>query len=249
MKCLVSCVQFNPKLLDVENNLKVAYALTYEAARKGSRIIVLPELSFSGFSLQNKNEATQCSQDMHGYQTILFEELTRKFNCWIVFGYVEFYNGQLFNSAAILGPRGLVGNVRKHNLWGSDVLWATASEESFRTHTTPYGRLGVLICRDAKNNYRESYKYYDVGSRYYRKGDVDIIALPTNCRCDVFPNVEWVELAEQTSTNVLVSNRVGKENNMIFHGGSCIIDKNLQVLSQEQTQLQDNIIVGGEIEC
>ena len=53
---VVAAVQFNPKILDVHKNLAVAKQLTFEAAGKGARIIVLPELCISGYNLKSAAE-------------------------------------------------------------------------------------------------------------------------------------------------------------------------------------------------
>lgn len=245
--CVVSAVQFAPKLLDVHKNLAVAKQLTFEAAAKGARIIVLPELCTSGYVLQSREEAASVCQERDGYQTEAFIPLARKFNCHIVFGYVELHEGNLYNSAAIVGPSGLVGNSQKHNHWGSDALWATQSESLAPVVTTPIGRLGVLVCRDAMNNYRESYKFYKPEQRFYKKGSVDTIALLTNWGSDYgYPDNCWVELSEETGANVIVSNRVGKERDMKYKGGSCIIDRNRKVWTNGSS-FNEAAVVGGVI--
>ena len=153
---IVAAVQFAPKILDVQHNLAVGQQLAFEAAAKGANIVVLPELCTSGYVLNNVREASSCAQDRNGYQTQAFAPIARRFGCHIIFGYPEFCDGKLYNSAAIIGPGGLVGNSQKHNLWGADNLWAQPSEQVHPVINTKAGRLGVLICRDVNNNYRES---------------------------------------------------------------------------------------------
>lgn len=223
---IVAAVQFAPKLFDVQKNLAVATQLTFEAAAKGAKIIVLPELCTGGCVFRTKAEAASVSQTRNGYQTETFIPLTQKFNCYIVFGYVELYENKLYNSAVIVGPSGLVGNSQKHNLWGSDALWAEQAESLLPTVITPFGRLGVLICRDVMNNYRETYKFHKSEQRFYKNGSIDTIALLTNWGSGYgYPDNTWIELAEETNANVIVSNRFGKERDMKYKGGSCIIDR------------------------
>jgi len=174
--CVVAAVQFEPKILDVYKNLAVAKQLAFEAAGKGAKVIVLPELCLSGYVLHSEREAATVCQQRTGYQTEAFIPIAKKFNCHIVFGYVELSEGKLYNSAAIVGPSGLVGNSQKHNHWGSDALWATAAETITPVIITPAGRLGVLICRDAMNNYRQSYRFYKSEQKFYKKGSIDTIA-------------------------------------------------------------------------
>jgi N-carbamoylputrescine amidase len=242
---IVAAIQFDPKLLAVDENLATALQLTFEAAAKGAKVIVLPELAFSGFSLDNVSEAMQCAQTRDGFQTEAFVSIAQRFGCHIVFGYVELYEGKLYNSAAIVGPLGLEGNTQKHNLWGRDNLWAQPSECANPIVMTGAGRLGVLLCRDATNNYRESYAFHNPKSKFYRRGDVDTIALVTNWGSGYsYPDSAWVELVESTRANLIVSNRVGKERDMLFKGGSAVIDRDRRIYTFGSS-FTEEAVVGG----
>jgi len=244
---IVAAVQFKPKLLDVNKNLSMAQQLAFEAAGKGARVIVLPELCTSGYTFQNAREASQCAQERDGYQTQAFVPIARKFNCVIVFGYPELRDGELYNSAAVVGPTGLIGNCQKHNLWGNDNLWATPSDQLHPVIVTEAGRLGVLVCRDAMNRYRESYAFFKPGQKFYSRGSVDSIALLTNWANDYgYPDSSWVELSEQTGANVIVSNRVGNERDLKFKGGSCVVDRNRKVWTNGSS-FTEAAVVGGVV--
>lgn len=247
MESIVAAIQYEPKLLAVNENLAVALQLTFEAAAKGAKVIVLPELAFSGNTLDSASEAMECAQDKHGYQTEAFVPLAEQFGCHIIFGYVELFEGQLYNSAAIVGPKGLEGNAQKHNLYGRDNIWAQPSEATNPVVITQAGRLGVLLCRDAMNNYRESYAFHNPKHRFYKKGDVDTIALVTNWGQGYsYPDAAWVELVESTRSNLIVSNRIGKEREAEFKGGSCIIDKNRRLYTNGSS-FTEAAVVGGVI--
>lgn len=244
---IVAAVQFEPTLFDVNKNLKIAQQLTFEAAAKGARIIVLPELCTSGYVFNNFREAADCSQERDGYQTQAFVPIANQFNCYIIFGYPELRDGKLYNSAAIVGPQGLTGNSQKHNLWGNDNLWAQPSELQHEVCVTPWGRVGVLICRDVSNKYRESYQFFKSGHKFYPRGSVDTIALLTNWGGAYgYPDSSWVELVEETKANVIVSNRTGKERDLSFKGGSCIIDRNRRIWTNGSS-FTDDSVVGGMI--
>jgi len=247
IQTVVAAVQFAPSLLDVHKNIAVAQQLVFEAAAKGAKVIVLPELCLGGFVMNSKSEAATVAQERDGYQTEAFIPLAKKFGCKIIFGYVELLEGKFYNSAAVVGPNGLESNTQKHNLWGSDALWATASECLSPVVITPAGRLGILICRDSANNYRESYKFHKPDHRFYKRGSVDTIALLTNWGSDYgYPDNAWVELSEQTGANVIVSNRIGKERDLKFKGGSCVIDKNKKIWTNGSS-FTESAVVGGVV--
>jgi predicted amidohydrolase len=242
---IVAAVQFKPDLLNVEKNLGVALQMTFEAAAKGAKIIVLPELCTSGHVIRNIDEATSACQEKDGYQTQAFLPIARKFGCYIVFGYPEYADGNLYNSAAVIGPNGLEGNCQKHNLWGPDNMWAQPSESIHPVINTPMGRLGILICRDVGNNYRESYRFHKSDHKFYKRGSVDTIALLTNWGEGFgYPDSSWVELCEQTGSNVIVSNRIGKERDLKFKGGSCVIDRNRKIWTHGSS-FTEAAVVGG----
>lgn len=241
---LVAAVQFEPKLLDVNKNLATALQLSFEAAAKGARVVVLPELCIGGYVLHSPQEAMQVAQDRHGYQTEAFMAIAQRFNCRIVFGYTELLEGKLYNSAAVVGPCGLEANAQKHNLWGSDNLWAQPSEAINPVVITPAGRLGVLICRDAMNKYRDSYQFEN-GAQFYQRGSIDTIALLTNWGGEYgYPDSTWVELVESTRANLIVSNRVGQERDLKFKGGSCIIDRDRRIWTNG-SNFTEAAVVGG----
>lgn len=242
---IVAAVQFKPEILDVHANLKTAQQMAFEAAAKGASLVVLPELCTSGYVLEGKREAADCAQEKNGYQTEAFLPIARRFNTHIVFGYVELYEGKFYNSAAVVGPSGLVANCQKHNLWGSDHLWAESAETLHPVVTTRAGRTGILICRDVMNNYRDTYKFYKQEQRFYKAGSVDTIALLTNWGSDYgYPDSSWMELAEETRANVVVSNRVGKERDLEFKGGSCVVDRNKRVWTHGSS-FTEAAVVGG----
>lgn len=244
---IVAAVQFEPKLLDVHENIQTAQQLVFEACAKGASLVVLPELCMSGYVLNDRQEAAACSQTKDGYQTEAFLQLAKRFNSHIVFGYVELCEGKFYNSAAIVGPHGLEGNARKKNLWGSDQLWAEPAEDLSPVVITRAGRLGVLVCRDVMNNFRDSYKFYKPEHRFYNKGSVDTIALVTAWGSDYgYPDSSWMELAEETCANVVVSNRVGRERDLKFKGGSAIIDRNRKVWTHGSS-FTESAVVGGVI--
>lgn len=245
---IVAAAQFEPRAHRVDENIAQALELTLDAASKGARIIVLPELCISGYDLSGPREAMECAQTVDGYQTNAFVPIAERFNCHVVFGCVELHEGNLYNSAVIVGPRGPAGSVRKHNLWGLDFLWARRGDGEFPCVVTPEGRLGALIQSDvALEDAVASHVTPKTSwcTSYYGRGSVDTIALLVNWSAETaHPHPSWVNLAEVTQTNVIVANRLGEEGGIRFRGGSCIISRDLHVWTNG-TNFNDTAIVGG----
>ena len=123
---LVAACQFDPKDGDIDSNLAKAQQLAFEAAAKGAKIIVLPELCISGYEVMTKNDAASLGQTQEGYQTQSLIPISKQFNCTIIFGYIELSDNELYNSAIAIQPT-KVYNTRKCNLEGTNVFWATSS--------------------------------------------------------------------------------------------------------------------------
>lgn len=242
---IVAAIQFSPKLGDVWKNVAIAKQLAFEAAAKGAVVIVLPELCVTGNGFLDPNEAMVCAQEKNGPYTQEFIEIAQRFDCHIVFGYVEMEQQLLYNSAAVVGPNGLEANVRKHNLFGTDNIWAQAATEIHPIVLTKAGRLGVLICRDVMNKFRESYRFYNSNHRFYPRGSVDTIALLTNWAHEFsFPDASWVDLSEDLNANVIVSNRIGSERHLQFQGGSAVISKKRKIWTNGSS-FDSDAVVGG----
>lgn len=242
---IVAAVQFEPGRLDVRANVALMEQLVFEAAAKGARMVVLPELCTSGTRVLTAHEAASCAQGSQGHVTQRMMRLATRFDCYVVFGYVESCGGRLFNSAAIVGPSGLVGNAQKHNLWGTDHLWAQRSEAIAPIVPTPIGRLGVLIGRDVMNTWRSSKPFAQPDFRFYRQGSVDVVCLPTSWSDHEggLPDSQWVDFAEETRANVVVANACGKLADGRVMGGSCVIDRTLRVWTHGGGS--NEVVVGG----
>jgi predicted amidohydrolase len=67
---------------------------------------------------------------------------------YLVAGLAEREGMQLFDTALLLGPDGLIGKYRKAHLWNKEKLWFTPGNLGFPVFETPIGRIGLLICWD-----------------------------------------------------------------------------------------------------
>jgi predicted amidohydrolase len=243
---IVAAVQFVPKPLGIEENLAAAQSFVFEAARKGARVIALTELCLCGSdSVTRENVASLC-QPADGYQTNAFVPICERFNCHVVFGYVEACCGKLFNSAAIVGPRGLEGNARKHNLSGTDYLWSDTGDGMWPIVVTSVGRLGTLLSKDSVNLYRKSYMHGTMSNvKFYEPNSVDIIALLARSTDVSLPNDDWMQLAESLDANVIVSNNTGPSLGGSLHsGGSCVISRDMRVWTNKCNFVDATIAAG-----
>src|SRR5262249_20269206 len=120
----VACIQIEPKIGEKKANVAHSLDRIAEAASKGARLIVLPELCNSGYVFASRHEAFTLAEPVpNGPTTEIWEEAARRHGAVIVAGICERANDALYNSAAIIGPSGFVGTYRKVHLWGAENLF------------------------------------------------------------------------------------------------------------------------------
>ena len=56
----------------------------------------------------------------------------------------------VYNSAALVGPNGLIGKYQKNFLFDFDPFYFTFGTTGYPVFDTPLGRIGMFICADAR---------------------------------------------------------------------------------------------------
>lgn len=166
----VRCHELAPQLGELSANLEMIEKAIGEAVIDQIDLLVLPELSTSGYYLRDKEEARTCAIPvthpvLEHWSHMLSPNMTA------VVGICESRDGTLFNTAVTLGNQGVLGVYRKIHLWDEELKIFTAGEERPSVATTPVGKLGVLICYDLE---------FPEMPRSLAVAGADIIAVPTN---------------------------------------------------------------------
>lgn len=147
----VAVVQFSPQV-GVENrqdNLHRSLELAEEAVKGGANLIVLPELSSTGYFFNNRQDAFAHSEGVpDGPSVRLWIDFAREHRIYLVAGLTERDGVRLFNTGVLVGPEGFIGKYRKAHLWNLEKLWFTPGDLGFPVFDTPIGRIGLLICWD-----------------------------------------------------------------------------------------------------
>jgi predicted amidohydrolase len=133
-------------------------------------LLVLPELSTSGYYLRSMDEAWSCALPithpiLDRWARLLSPTMT------VVVGICESRDDALFNTAVTLGSKGVLGVYRKTHLWDEELTIFTAGHDRPTVIDTPVGRLGVLICYDLE---------FPEMPRSLAVGGAAMIAVPTN---------------------------------------------------------------------
>ncbi|MGV3774046.1 MAG: carbon-nitrogen hydrolase family protein [Verrucomicrobiales bacterium] len=128
-------------------NLARAIARIEEAAARGAKAVVLPEVLDAGWT---DPSARSIASAIPGGETFqLFADSAAKANVYITAGLTERAGAQIFNSAVLISPTGeLLLHHRKINeLELAHDLYALG--DRLQVCDTPIGKIGLMVCADA----------------------------------------------------------------------------------------------------
>ena len=115
----VAIVQTDPEFGNLVKNIADAAQLIGSVE---ADLYVLPELFSTGYNFVNKKEVEKLSEPADGIAFRAMAVLAAKLKAHIVYGFAE-KTGQCFNSAALVGPKGMVGVYRKVHLFARETLF------------------------------------------------------------------------------------------------------------------------------
>jgi predicted amidohydrolase len=218
----VAGAQIDIKLADKAGNLRKALDCCREAAEKGARIIIFPELTLTGYNVDDHAEIPPLAESVPGPATAEIQKICRDLDILVLFGLIEQGgNGsEFFNSAALIDRGGVAGIYRKIHLpyLGGD-RFLTPGDRPFNVCETRYGRIGWIICYDGS---------FPECARVLALQGADMVALCTNWPDDPDSacSREYVSRARAVENHVyyLAVNRVGEERGVRFLGRSLFVD-------------------------
>jgi predicted amidohydrolase len=112
----------------------------------GPRLVVFPELALGGFPVDGAVAAHRVGDSA---ALARIEAAVREAKAYAVVGFAEEKRGHRpYNSAALFGPAGLVGVVRKRHLPGLEQGWFSPGGAP-TVFATDVATIGVAICYDA----------------------------------------------------------------------------------------------------
>jgi len=202
--------------------------MTEEAARNGAKLVVLPEMATTSYCWASRAEVAPYVEPIPGPTTGRFGDLARRYSCHIVVGMaeVEPATGVFYNSAALVGPDGVVGVYRKTHPYIAEPKWAKDGDLGLPVFETPLGRIAIAICMDA---------IFPETTRVPALRGADVVCFPTNWLGSKCPSPTWIARAFENGVYFVAANRYGLERGVQFSGGSCLIDPDGEVLSSLDT--------------
>src|ERR671917_2554589 len=221
---LVALAQIDCVLGDTEENLRKAKEVVAEAKDRGADLTVFPELSLSGYALEELDDDVAIEAESETISSLA--EAAGEMA--VVVGFCE--EGQRFqnfNSAAYLEGGGLRHLHRKLYLPNYRIYEERKHYnpgQSMRAFDTRFGRMAMLICNDAWQPFLPFIAVQD---------GAQVLIIPADSGSYPYPELldtkeYWRDItrfyARMLESYVIFVNRVGEEENLVFWGYSPIVD-------------------------
>ncbi len=222
-KYKVAAVQYEPSQFKKDYNIASLIKLCEEAAKNGAKLIVTPEMGTTGYCFLNRKEISSLVESIPGPTTKKFDEIAKKFNCFIVVGLPEVDDEtQLYyNSAVLIGPKGIIGKHRKSHSYIAEPKWSAPGQDHL-VFDTEIGKIGILICMDI---------HFIETARLIALEKADIIIHISNWLGERTPGPYWISRAFENGCYLIEGNRWGLERTVQFSGGSCVINPDGSIAS------------------
>jgi 5-aminopentanamidase len=140
----LAIVQTNPTFGEVEKNIDDALSMMETAA---ADLYILPELFNSGYNFVDERETKSLAESAEGPTFQTMSTWSNKQSSYVIYGFAE-QADNLYNSAALVGPEGLIGVYRKVHLFDRENLFFAPGNLGFPVFNLPFGTVGIMICFD-----------------------------------------------------------------------------------------------------
>lgn len=214
----VAAAQTDPILGAKQQNLLTIEKYVREAAARQAKLVVFPECALNGYRFDSHEEALRDAESVPGPATDRLAAVAAETECHVAVGLVEREGDRLYNCAALIGPKGLVGKYHKTHIPFQAVdRFVEPGAFASPVFDTPFGRVGMLICFDLR---------HPEPARVLALGGAQIIANLTT-----LPGPGWPQPAFMFQTRaaenriwLVCADRVGVERGCRYIGRSAIID-------------------------
>ncbi|HXH28503.1 MAG TPA: nitrilase-related carbon-nitrogen hydrolase [Candidatus Polarisedimenticolia bacterium] len=240
----VALAQIEPLLGDVRGNIRAHLRAARRAARLGARLLVFPELSLTGYRLQDLVAEVAIRAD----DPVLRPLLAASRRIALVVGLVEESERHRYHNSALLLHGGRIVHVHRKLYLPDYGLFEEgryfAAGDGLRAFTTPLGRMGILICEDL---------WHPSTALILAQDGADYLLVLSNSPTQGIGSTEgflnqstWRDLLKVTSqlqtTYVVWVNRVGFEDGVNFGGGSCVVDPSGRIAAQAALFEEDLLV-------
>jgi 5-aminopentanamidase len=236
----VAAAQIGAELGQVEANVRRVVDVIGDAAALGVQLVVLPETVLNGYMFEDLESVSHSALDLDGPEMAAIGEACRQGRIVAVVGLLEAADGVVYNTAALIGPDGLIGSYRKQHLpcLGLDRFVTPGPSAAPAVFDTPVGRVGLAICYDIR---------FPESARCLALAGADIIAQPSVWpdTVDIIANHMVRVRAAENHVFLVAVTRGDSEEGIQFRGNSQIIDPRGNVLAWAE---QGNALLTADVD-
>jgi len=218
------CVQqLEPQVGEPAHNRVLSLQAIEAAAAGGAQVVVLPELTNSGYMFESAEEAASAAIAADDPLIGEWEAAAARHGLVLAAGFCERGDdGLTYNSAVIIDPTGVRAVYRKLHLWDREKLWFGPGEALPPVLQTPVGRVSVVICYDLE---------FPELVRTVALAGTELLLVPTNWPlaerpADERPGevINAMMAARLNRIAIAAADRGGVERGQPWTGGSTIVD-------------------------
>jgi predicted amidohydrolase len=224
----VGFYQFRPIFGQVERNLS---RIVSKLTEVNADIIVLPELAFTGYYFESRSELAQLAEEINISPTI--EQLTslcKKNEFYLVTGFAERWNDNLYNSSVLIGPGGPIHTYRKLHLFNLEKKWFNPGDKPLTVNEIRGINIGMMVCFD--------WSFPEVTRTLALLG-ADLICHPSNLVLD-YCQQTMISRCIENGVFAITANRFGADNRahgqLKFTGKSQIVAPKGKLLFRAASQ-------------
>lgn len=201
-------------------NLSRIIALAREAARRGAKLIVFPEMCLTGYSPQVLKDSRLPEELREASETLA--RWAARLDLGLVIGRAEVLEGRYYNAASVFLPDGRVHTYYKIYLTEAEARYFSPGKIPLVFEYSGH-RFGIIICRDQN--------YPELARRLRQEGAEALLILsahfysPPEARWKVDKNIALpIARAVENAFPVFLANAVGSHIGLVSLGNSLIVD-------------------------
>jgi N-carbamoylputrescine amidase len=223
----------------VEENIAAVTELVREAAAKGAKLILPPELFEGHYFCRTQDEGHFTRALPAGEHPVVqaMQKLAAELKVYIPTSFFEADGHHHYNSLAMIDDRGAVmGVYRKSHIPDgpgySEKFYFRPGNTGFKTFRTPFGTVGPAVCWD---------QWYPETARTLMLEGAEILLFPTAIGTEPHdPDLDTSRMwrramighAVSNVVPVVAANRIGMEGDQRFYGHSFICDERGDMLAE-----------------
>jgi NAD+ synthase (glutamine-hydrolysing) len=246
----IALAQINPLLGDLANNAQLIHQVAVDAFRQGAKLVVTPELSLTGYPPEDLLLRPAFIQAAQAQLDVLMQQLSQYQDLTVIVGHPKQTSAGLQNYASVLRNGKVIAGYAKQELPNHEVFdevrYFVPGKEAcvFECEGIQYG---LILCEDA---------WHPGPANQAHAAGAQILLVPNASPYHLKKEALRIEVLrahiDQTQMPLVYVNAVGGQDELVFDGGSFVLNKDSEVvmsLPQFETGLGIvNVNSAGELE-